>query len=83
MHFMQIAPWLGLLPGGDGQILHSQDSGDSPIVNLFKAATTAVVSNPRCPNPSSFHTISKQAEAAGAQLHIFQSVCYLFLFMCR
>ncbi|XP_059437375.1 protein PIR [Corylus avellana] len=64
MHFMQIAPWLGLLPGADGQILHSQDGSDSPIVNLFKAATTAVVSNPRCPNPLSFHTISKQAEAA-------------------
>lgn len=64
MHFMQTAPWLGLLPGADGQILQCQDGRDSPIVNLFKAATTAIVSNPRCPNPTSFHTISKQAEAA-------------------
>jgi len=66
MHFMQTAPWLGLFPGADGQILHSQDGGDSPVVNLFKSATAAVVSNPGCPNPTSFYTMSKQAEAAGA-----------------
>ncbi|KAK6915292.1 Cytoplasmic FMR1-interacting, partial [Dillenia turbinata] len=63
-HFMQTAPWLGLVPGADGQILHSQDAGDSPIVSLFKSATAAIVSSPRCSNPTSFHTISKQAEAA-------------------
>lgn len=63
-HFMQTAPWLGLLPGADGQILHSQDGGESPIVNLFKSATSAIVSNPGCRNPTSFHTLSKQAEAA-------------------
>lgn len=65
---MQTAPWLGLLPAADGQILHSQDGGESPIVNLFKSATSAIVSNPGCPNPASFNTLSKQAEAAGAQL---------------
>ncbi|KAF9670183.1 hypothetical protein SADUNF_Sadunf13G0042000 [Salix dunnii] len=64
MHFMQTAPWLGLYPGADGEILHSQDGGDSPIVNLFKSATAAVMSNPGCPNPTSFYTMSKQAEAA-------------------
>lgn len=64
MHFMQTAPWLGLLPGADGQILHSQDGGDSPLVNLFKSSIAAMVSNPGCPNPSSFFTMSKQAEAA-------------------
>ncbi|KAG6738390.1 hypothetical protein POTOM_058006 [Populus tomentosa] len=64
MHFMQTAPWLGLFPGADGQILHSQDGGDSPVVNLFKSATSAIVSNPGCPNPTSFYTMSKQAEAA-------------------
>ncbi|CAK7341255.1 unnamed protein product [Dovyalis caffra] len=64
MHFMQTAPWLGLFPGADGQILHSQDGGDSPVVNLFKSATAAIVSNPGCPNPTSFYTMSKQAEAA-------------------
>ncbi|KAB5512115.1 hypothetical protein DKX38_029143 [Salix brachista] len=64
MHFMQTAPWLGLFPGADGQILHTQDGGDSPVVNLFKSATAAIVSNPGCPNPTSFYTMSKQAEAA-------------------
>ncbi|GLT59708.1 hypothetical protein SLA2020_325130 [Shorea laevis] len=63
-HFMQTAPWLGLLPGADVQILQSQDGGDSPVVNLFKSTTAAIVSNPRCSNPTSFYTISKQAEAA-------------------
>ncbi|KAK8532106.1 hypothetical protein V6N12_053555 [Hibiscus sabdariffa] len=63
-HFMQTAPWLGLVPGADGQTLHSQNGGDSPVVNLFKSATSAIVSNPRCPNPTSFYTMSKQAEAA-------------------
>ncbi|XP_022745572.1 protein PIR isoform X4 [Durio zibethinus] len=62
-HFMQTAPWLGLLPSADGQTLHSQN-GDSPVVNLFKSATAAIVSNPRCPNPTSFYMMSKQAEAA-------------------
>ncbi|KAJ6694042.1 hypothetical protein OIU85_004797 [Salix viminalis] len=38
--------------------------GDSPVVNLFKSATAAVMSNPGCPNPTSFYTMSKQAEAA-------------------
>ncbi|KAL4637812.1 hypothetical protein ACB092_03G103200 [Castanea dentata] len=64
MHFMQTAPWLGFLPGADGQILYSQDGGDSPIVNLFKSATATIVSNPSCPHPASFQTLSKQAEAA-------------------
>ncbi|KAG8648069.1 protein PIR isoform X1 [Manihot esculenta] len=63
-NFMQIAPWLGLVPGVDGQILHSQDGRDSPLVNLFKSSIAAIVSNPGCPNPSSFFTMSKQAEAA-------------------
>lgn len=63
-HFMQTAPWLGLIPGSDGQIMHSQDNGDSPIVTLFKLTTNAIVSDPRCPSPASFYTISKQAEAA-------------------
>ncbi|XVF30955.1 hypothetical protein REPUB_Repub16aG0103700 [Reevesia pubescens] len=63
-HFMQTAPWLGLLPGADGQTLHSQNGGDSPVVNLFKSATAVIVSNPRSPNPTSFYTMSKQAEAA-------------------
>ncbi|XP_055960933.1 protein PIR isoform X2 [Mercurialis annua] len=64
-HFMQTAPWLGLVPAADGQILHSQEGGDSPLVSIFKSSIAAIVSNPGCPNPSSFFTMSKQAEAAG------------------
>ncbi|KAL5699020.1 hypothetical protein ACHQM5_029980 [Ranunculus cassubicifolius] len=56
-NFMQTAPWLGLIPGNDGQILHSQESGDSPLVSLFKSAAIAL-------NSTSFHTMSKQSEAA-------------------
>uniref|UniRef100_A0A5B7BCH8 CYRIA/CYRIB Rac1 binding domain-containing protein n=1 Tax=Davidia involucrata TaxID=16924 RepID=A0A5B7BCH8_DAVIN len=63
-HFMQTAPWLGLIPGSDGHILQCQEGVDSPVVTLFKSATAATVSNPGCPNLTSFYTISKQAEAA-------------------
>ncbi|KAH7865604.1 hypothetical protein Vadar_008791 [Vaccinium darrowii] len=63
-HFMQTAPWLGLIPGADGQILQSQEGADSPIVTLFKSATAATVSNPGLSTQTSFYTISKQAEAA-------------------
>ncbi|GAB4835449.1 hypothetical protein Ancab_000356 [Ancistrocladus abbreviatus] len=62
--FMQTAPWLGFIPGADGQIVHSQGEGESPIVDLFKSTIAAIVSNPVCLNPNSFYTMSKQAEAA-------------------
>ncbi|KMZ69117.1 hypothetical protein ZOSMA_221G00260, partial [Zostera marina] len=61
--FIQTAPWLGFLPGNDGQIKQTS-SGDSPAVNLFKSATTAITSNNNCSIPSYFNTMSKQAEAA-------------------
>ncbi|XP_028790624.1 protein PIR isoform X2 [Neltuma alba] len=64
MHFMQTAPWLGLVPGADGQVLNAHDGGDSPVVNLFRSTTAAMVSSPGCPNPNSFHIMAKQAEAA-------------------
>ncbi|WVY92685.1 hypothetical protein V8G54_031773 [Vigna mungo] len=64
MDFMQTAPWLGLLPGGDGQIVTSQDGEHSPVVSLFKSTASAMVSYPGCPSPSSFHIMAKQAEAA-------------------
>ncbi|XP_077250894.1 transcription activator [Tasmannia lanceolata] len=63
--FMQIASWLGLVPGTDEQVEQVQDVRDSPLVSLFKSATAAIASYPRCTSPSSFFTISKQAEAAG------------------
>lgn len=62
--FMQTAPWLGLIPGAEGQIVNAQE-GESPLVNLLKSATSAVVSSPGCLNPAAFYTMSKQAEAAG------------------
>jgi len=74
MNFMQTAPWLGLLPGADGQILPSQDGGDSPVVSLFKSTAAAMVSYPGCPSPASFHIMSKQAEAAGMILYVCSSV---------
>ncbi|OAY64583.1 Protein PIR [Ananas comosus] len=61
--FMQTAPWLGLVPGGDGQVKQI-DSSNSPLTTLFNSATDAIVSNPTCPNPSPFLVMSKQAEAA-------------------
>ncbi|KAH9614330.1 hypothetical protein KSS87_011253 [Heliosperma pusillum] len=64
IRFMQLAPWLGFIPGADGQILQSQGDGESPIVNLLKSTTAAIVSNPNLSNPGSFHAMSKQAEAA-------------------
>lgn len=61
---MQVASWLGLIPGTDGQILQSQEDGNTPVVTLFKSATAAIVSSNRV-NPAPFYTMSKQAEAAG------------------
>lgn len=65
VNFMLTAPWLGLIPGTDGQILQSEEAGESPVVTLFKSTTAAIVSDPGCVNPKSFQTISRQAEAAG------------------
>ncbi|KAK9087624.1 hypothetical protein Syun_030018 [Stephania yunnanensis] len=63
-NLMQTAPWLGLMPGPDGQVSQSQDDGDSPLISLFKSAAATIESCPRRSNPSSFNTITKQAEAA-------------------
>ncbi|KAG2543568.1 hypothetical protein PVAP13_9NG752877 [Panicum virgatum] len=61
--FMQSAPWLGLVPGNDGQVKHAY-SDSTPFTTLLSAATNAVTSSPACPNPSTFLVMSKQAEAA-------------------
>lgn len=76
--FMQTAPWLGLIPGAEGQIVNAQD-GESPLVNLLKSATSAVVSSPGCFNPAAFYTMSKQAEAAG-KLGAVAIISLLFTF---
>ncbi|XP_073290091.1 protein PIR isoform X2 [Primulina huaijiensis] len=62
--FMLTAPWLGLIPGPDGQIVQSHDGEDSPIISLFKSVAAASVSNPSFSNPSSFRLLARQAEAA-------------------
>ncbi|KAL6525143.1 hypothetical protein OROMI_030736 [Orobanche minor] len=62
--FMQTAPWLGLTPGVDGQIIQSQASDESPIISLFKSVAAASSSSPSFPNPSSLRVLSRQAEAA-------------------
>lgn len=67
---MQTAPWLGLVPGGDGQVKQI-DSSNSPLTTLFNSATDAIVSNPTCPNPSPFLVMSKQAEAASEYTWVF------------
>ncbi|VAI09806.1 unnamed protein product [Triticum turgidum subsp. durum] len=61
--FMQSAPWLGLVPGSDGQVKHAY-SDNTPFTTLLSAATSAVASSPACANPSSYLVMSKQAEAA-------------------
>lgn len=84
-NFMQTSPWLGLIPGADGQILYSQNVGDSPLVTLFKSAAAAAESYTNCSSLSSLHTISKQAEAAGQYLdHSFETsiqICFIPLRM--
>lgn len=63
--FIQVAPWLGIIPGNDGQAQRIlTEDGISPVVSVFNAAANAVLSHPRCLSPSSFLTMSKQAEAA-------------------
>ncbi|KAL0351445.1 UNVERIFIED_CONTAM: protein PIR [Sesamum calycinum] len=62
--FMQTAPWLGLVPGVDGQVMQFHDGEDSPIISLFKSVAAASISNPSLSNPSSFRVLSRQAEAA-------------------
>lgn len=61
--FMQTAPWLAFVPGADGKMKQFTNSGDSPMVELFKSAAS-VSSNVGCPNPSRFFTMSKQAGTA-------------------
>nr|CAB3497101.1 unnamed protein product [Digitaria exilis] len=61
--FMQSAPWLGLVPGNDGQVKHAY-TDNTPFTTLLSGATNAVTSSPACSNPSTFLVMSKQAEAA-------------------
>uniref|UniRef100_I1P7H2 CYRIA/CYRIB Rac1 binding domain-containing protein n=1 Tax=Oryza glaberrima TaxID=4538 RepID=I1P7H2_ORYGL len=73
--FMQSAPWLGLIPGNDGQVKHAY-SDNTPFTTLLSAATNAVASSPACPNPSSFLVMAKQAEAASDLVEISTGLLY-------
>ncbi|CAA6666502.1 unnamed protein product [Spirodela intermedia] len=64
VQFMQTAPWLGLIPGSDEQIKQAQDARDSPLIHLFKTATSAIKESKKNTDASYFVTMSKQAEAA-------------------
>ncbi|CAM6128500.1 unnamed protein product [Calypogeia fissa] len=65
VHFMQVVPWLGVVPGTETSMQQLlDDDGDSPLVSVFKAATNAVLLNPNCSSPQSFITLAKQAEVA-------------------
>ncbi|KAG0477890.1 hypothetical protein HPP92_012609 [Vanilla planifolia] len=72
VQFLQVAPWLGVMIGSDGQIKEA-DVGNSPLVTLFRSINEAIVSNATCQNRQNitlFHVMSKQAEAAG---HIYKT----------
>ncbi|EPS72662.1 hypothetical protein M569_02094, partial [Genlisea aurea] len=63
--FMQTAPWLGLIPGGDGQIVQLEAGADnSPIINLFKSLAASIIS--KNSNPHNITAIS-------------QSHCHLYI----
>eukprot|EP00252_Welwitschia_mirabilis_P019224 TRINITY_DN4392_c0_g1_i1.p1 TRINITY_DN4392_c0_g1~~TRINITY_DN4392_c0_g1_i1.p1 ORF type:complete len:490 (+),score=76.66 TRINITY_DN4392_c0_g1_i1:81-1472(+) len=63
--FVQLAPWLGVVPHSDGHTQHIiLENGNSPLVNLFRSAANAVLSHPGCLSPTSFLTLANQAEAA-------------------
>lgn len=67
VHFMQVVPWLGVVPNKEGQLQQMlADDNFSPLVSLFKLATDEVLSNPTCINPMSYISMAKQAEVAGA-----------------
>ncbi|XP_078441899.1 transcription activator [Wolffia australiana] len=65
VQFMQTAPWLGLVPGQEGQIEQIQDTKDSPLIDLVKTATSAIISSKKeSPDASYFNSMSRHAEAA-------------------
>jgi cytoplasmic FMR1 interacting protein len=65
VHFMQVVPWLGVVPNKEGQLQQLlADDNFSPLVSIFKQATDEVVSNPSCANPNAFVSMAKQAQVA-------------------
>jgi hypothetical protein len=75
VHFMQVVPWLGVVPNKEGQLQQLlADDNFSPLVSIFKQATDEVVSNPSCANPNAFVSMAKQAQVAG--------IVFIFSFEC-
>lgn len=77
VHFMQVVPWLGVVPNKEGQLQQLlADDNLSPLVSIFKQSTDEVVSN--CENPNAFVSMAKQAQVAGI-LIILYLICLLLL----
>lgn len=82
VHFMQVVPWLGVVPGSEAQMQQLlDDDGHSPLVSLFKSASAAVAADPETVNPQSFVTMSKQAEVAGMVAMHVKSLLLIFIFV--
>ena len=72
VHFMQVVPWLGVVPNKEGQLQQLlADDNFSPLVSIFKQATDEVIANPNCSNPNAFISMAKQAQVAGNMFHNF------------
>lgn len=63
VHFMQVVPWLGVVPNKDGQLQQLLcDDNYSPVVSLFKEATSEVLYSTSRVNCPAFLSMAKQAE---------------------
>nr|PNR59501.1 hypothetical protein PHYPA_002292 [Physcomitrium patens] len=63
VHFMQVVPWLGVVPNKDGQLQQLLcDDNYSPVVSLFKEATDEVLYSTSRVNGPAFQSMAKQAE---------------------
>lgn len=85
VHFMQVVPWLGVVPNKEGQLQQLlADDNLSPLVSIFKQATDEVVAS--CENASAFVSMAKQAQVAGMVFFLDEldkfSPCSLFTFIC-
>lgn len=66
VHFMQVVPWLGVVPNKEGQLQQLlADDNLSPLVSLFKLAADEIKSNAKCTNSTAFTSMAKQAQVAG------------------
>lgn len=66
VHFMQVVPWLGVVPNKDGQLQQLLcDDNFSPVVSLFKEATGEVLYSTSRVNCPAFLSMAKQAEVVG------------------